>query len=452
MYSTNNPIHSFSPSGTGGTVTQTLNDWKAARTLVSDAIWCYLDTCTELRAVWTSLEHSLLEEALVTVDSELESLDVEAKALFDARISLATMRNRSTTLARINTLPPEILSDILISSGSSCSLDHDYNLYDLMGVCAYWKAVVLNTTDLWNHIDVGPQTLDRMTDFSLERAKGHPVHLHVYEAEPDVNEATYSERKIYHTIDSLAPYMSQVCTLDIESYTWSRSFVDALLDIWLVRTRSLLRSLTIYLPKTNQVTYPNKLASGNERKNTASNKGVQSLTTLHLQNVMFGWMSGAYHNLTDLRLDFNGAYVDVPISHLADILASSPGLTILKLKKLAFHQKEDLGPFAPVTLGCLEIFHLETPTSSVQLLLSLISLPSTSIKLGLSIRDFHHITHPLQTFFARSKASMLYWLHYDRSLAYWLPISQSIPPLQTLVLDRLDMEHDGRPGPPHNSV
>ncbi|KAG8784482.1 hypothetical protein FRC12_018652 [Ceratobasidium sp. 428] len=76
----------------GKAANHVLDEWKAARTLLTDALQSYLDASATLRAACTSSSHrspdsSLVEEALVTIDSELESLTSEAKSLFDMRIS-----------------------------------------------------------------------------------------------------------------------------------------------------------------------------------------------------------------------------------------------------------------------------------------------------------------------------------------------------------------------------
>ncbi|KAG8781582.1 hypothetical protein FRC12_021737 [Ceratobasidium sp. 428] len=443
MYSTINPTHSFPPAGTGRIVTQTLNEWKTARTLVSDTIRSYRDTCTRLHAVWTSsscqsLERSLLEKALVTIDSELDSLATDAKNLLDTRSSLATMRNTSTILPRINTLPPEILVDILMSSGSSCSRNREYNLYDLMSVCTRWKEVVLNTTDLWHHIDVGRQTLGRITNFSLERAKGCSVHLHVYKIEPSEEKATRSKFSIHEMIKSLTPYMSQIRILELESDSqWPGSFVGTVLKLWPDITGSALRSLMVHLPNTRYTLYPTGFSSEDKIANTSSGdtKGMFPLTTLHLQNVKFDWSSGVYRNLTDLRLNLGHDDIEINASQIVDILSSSPELTILKLKSLAVNKVGDLESFAPITLGRLKVFYLDETYFPLDYmpLLSLVTLS------GQNFTGTIHST--LQAFFARSKLATLYWRHSCRPWRHWLSISRLISRLQTLVLDGLDMGH-----------
>ncbi|KAG8781580.1 hypothetical protein FRC12_021735 [Ceratobasidium sp. 428] len=446
MHSSTNPISSFSPTGLGKTVDRALYEWKAARTLLSDALQSYLAASATLRAVCTSSSHQppeylLVEEALTTVDSELDSLAEDAKCLFDMRISLATMRNRSTTLAQINTLPPEILAYIFELSGSSCALNYEDNLYDIMGVCAYWRGVVLHTADLWTHIDIDSRTLDRINNLLLERAKGYPIYLHVYEAEPDEGEVT----QISKAIEVLAPYVSHACILDLKSYSWSGGFVGAVLNLWLENgTGSLSKSLIVNRPNGHQ-TLSLSGSSPEDKRFHASLDNAKGmlvpLSTLHLQRVKFDWNSGAYRNLIDLRLDFELSPVDISVLQLADILSSSPRLTILKLRSLEVLWAGDLRQFAPITLGYLEVFYLNCHSLHVGLLLSLITLSGTSTELGLYIQGFDQIMHPLQAFFARSKIATLYWPHYGHSLGSWLSISQSIPHLQTLVLDWLNMRY-----------
>ncbi|KAG8687430.1 hypothetical protein FRC09_013489, partial [Ceratobasidium sp. 395] len=359
MSSTINPIHSSSSAAAESTLAQSFNEWKATRTLVSDAIRSYLDACATLHAVWTSsssqsLGHPLLEEELVTIDTELESLAADAQSLLDTRIPLATMRNTSTTLARINTLPPEILADIFRLSGGPCSRSDEYNLYDLMSVCTYWKEAVLNTTDLRNHIDIGPQTLGRLTNFAFERAKGCPVHLHIFEAELEEGGAAFSDFAVYEMMRTLIPYMSQVRILDLEVYSSSRpNFVKTMLIFWLDGTTSRLKSLKVHLPNTQRTLHLARFSCEDETIDASSDdaNGTFPLTTLHLQNVKFDWRSGIYCGLTDLRLDFKCDIIDINISQLAHVLSSSPELTILKLSQLTVNNGGYLRQFAPITLG-----------------------------------------------------------------------------------------------------
>ncbi|KAG8693229.1 hypothetical protein FRC09_010650, partial [Ceratobasidium sp. 395] len=188
-----------------------------------------------------------------------------------------------------------------------------------MGVCAYWRRVALHTTDLWTHVDVDSKAPNRMSHLLLERARGHPIHLHVYEAEIDENEAT-SDYQNSKAVEVFTSHMNNVCVLDLESYSWSGGFVEAVLNLWLKHgTGSLLRSLTVQQPNAHQVLSSSGSSFEDEGFHSRSDNAkamLLPLGTLHLQNVQFDWKSGVYCNLIDLRLDFESRQVDIPIPRL----------------------------------------------------------------------------------------------------------------------------------------
>ncbi|KAG8697368.1 hypothetical protein FRC08_006570 [Ceratobasidium sp. 394] len=411
-----NPNDIPSSVGIDTTVKSTLAGWKAARASLSDTTQSYLSACVALRAVCISpshrtLERASVEEALVTVDSELDSLATESNALHAMQTSLATMRNKSATLARVNTLPPEVLADIFVQSRNYCARNDDFNFCDIAGVCAYWREIALNTADLWTHIDVGPDTPSGMTSLLLARAKSTPVHIHVYEPEPSGSNPT-SDYEVGKAANALKPYIQHVRALEIESHSYSRNFVGGVLNLWLDRgSQTLPRSLAISRPGGDQILSPDGITKNGILNSRSENaKGVlSSLDTLHLHGVHFDWDCGAYRGLVDLRLDCAGYSVSISISQLMSVLSANPNLAILKLKHLEISDIGDQSQPTPILLGNLRVLKLvDHHSTGLHILLPLITLPAASAELSVGIHCSDRIHNQLQAFITRSSISVLY--------------------------------------------
>ncbi|KAG8698114.1 hypothetical protein FRC08_006130, partial [Ceratobasidium sp. 394] len=345
-----------SPVRANQTVKSALDGWKSARALLSSTVQSYSAACITLRAGCTLMSHrspaaiSMIEDALATIDSELDSLVSEAKSLLSVQISLATMRNNSAMLTRINTLPPEILASIFILSRNHRTRNDNFRFHDLASVCAYWRDIALNTPDLWTHVDISPSTPSGVTNLLLGRTKDNPIHIHVYEPKPPDNGYT-PDYEILKTTNVLAPHMHRVCALDIESHSFSRDFIGAVLNLWFDR------GSTMYRPNGRQVLSPDRGIGNTILKSRSKHaKGVLlSLNTLHLQGVVFDWKSGAYRDLVDLRLDFASGGGNVPVLQFADMLRANPRLVILKLKSVHIVDVEDRRPPNPIVFRFLKV-------------------------------------------------------------------------------------------------
>ncbi|KAG9105313.1 hypothetical protein FRC07_009397, partial [Ceratobasidium sp. 392] len=325
LSSSNNPLSLLETEKAIGSA---LDGWKAARRVLSNAIQSYLDACVTLHAVCISpstrrsLKHAAIEDALITVDSELDSLVSDAKTLLSMQFSLATMRNKSATLARINTLPPEILANILVQSRSYCVHDDEF-FCDLASVCAYWREVALNTTELWTHVDVGPDTPPGLMSLLLERSRASPLYLHMFEPEPP-GFGRMSDLKVAETIKVLKPYVHRVHSLDVESYSYFQDFVSTILNLWLDHgSTNLPRLLKVSRPFANQIISPDAENGNGGLSRSENAEGVlSSLNKLYLHGVQFDPHSGAYRGLDDLQLDFAGYVYPISNSQLANMLST----------------------------------------------------------------------------------------------------------------------------------
>ncbi|KAG8702811.1 hypothetical protein FRC12_017573, partial [Ceratobasidium sp. 428] len=135
-----------------------LNGWKTAHKSLINAIQTYVAASVVLSTACTEFPNRasqgfLVEDTLITIGSGLE--DLEDK-LDRVRMSLTTMRNSSWRLVRANALPQEVLGYIFELSGGCCVRDDDFSLHHIVGVCAHWRRVAMDTPDLWTHVDVRP--------------------------------------------------------------------------------------------------------------------------------------------------------------------------------------------------------------------------------------------------------------------------------------------------------
>ncbi|KAG8717619.1 hypothetical protein FRC08_007102 [Ceratobasidium sp. 394] len=432
------------------TVKSALQEWKSARTLLASTIQLYLAASTTLRvSCATPLRHSeeqsALEEALVTVDSELELLALEERALHDVRIgTLGTMRNNSTTLVRINTLPPEILARIFMLSKPRCVHDPGFKPDSFVAVCTYWRQVALDATGLWTHIDLGPNTPNGLPQLLLSRSGNTPIHVHVYNPrsheEPDQDT---SKRAVREVAIVLKPHLCRVRTFSLESESSNGFFVGFVMKFWITHGKfsSKLRSLSVHHLYHLHVLSLRSLPASDV---------LLDVNTLHLRNVVFNWDSIVYHGLVDLRLSFRFS-VSISTSQLANLLSASPALTTLKLGLLRVDHVEDWIQPAPILMKHLEVLNLVgIGFESAALLLSLITLTSPLVELGMKFSEHDMSDNHLADSLIRSRVTTLYCSNYDNPPVFWKPL-KCLPHLRTLVLDGFNVadipEDDANPSP-----
>ncbi|KAG8763550.1 hypothetical protein FRC12_008492 [Ceratobasidium sp. 428] len=426
-------------------VISALAEWKSARSLMTSTIHSYLSTSATLRAACANsasqpAERFATEEALVAIDSELESLALEEDILRDGRALLAATRNYSTRLAPVNALPSEILARIFAFSKTyNYCIDDGYLRPDsFTSVCVYWRQVALAATHLWTHIDMGPTTPDGLTELLLDRSKDTPIHVHVIESQ----EISDTGDPYAYTCECIAQgVMSQLesdiyrlRTLEIRSDTVDGEIIPAILDAWsTLDDVGAPASLSVERPYSKRtLVVP---AQGETSDNLE--KLLLAFTSLHMDSVHFDWASNAYHGLIDLRLSFY-RYVHISTPQLFDILSSCPGLHTLKLRNLIVNHVEDWAKPNPITMGHLKALNfIDIKVESASSVLSLIALPEFFTELSIGITPSSTIDNQLTDFFARSKLATLYCYdsstHSSHDWVYLL--FQHRPRFRKLILD-----------------
>ncbi|KAG8784261.1 hypothetical protein FRC12_018856 [Ceratobasidium sp. 428] len=220
----------------GTTIKSALNEWENARSLLFTTINLYISACAVLktacaRPAYYSNGYVGIEEALATVDFYLGALELEEEKLRSMRASLTTLRNKSTTLARVNKLPPEILSYVFSLAKSHCVHDEDFGSHGPAAVCVYWRHIATNAPNLWSHVDIGPGTRERLAKLLLGRTKDCPIHIHAHELDTDsTNGESTPEGEAEEVVKLLEPHIGRVRSLDIHSRSKSSAFISAVLN------------------------------------------------------------------------------------------------------------------------------------------------------------------------------------------------------------------------------
>ncbi|KAG8775593.1 hypothetical protein FRC12_001399 [Ceratobasidium sp. 428] len=433
------------PAGIQPTIESAFAEWKSARSLLAATIQSYLSTCSNLHTtcanpVFQPATRFAVEEALVAIDTELESLALEEDMLCNGRTLLAATRNYSARLTRVNALPSEILARIFAFSKTyNYCIDDGYLRPDsFTSVCVYWRQVALAATDLWTHIDIGPTTPYGLTELLLDQSKDTPIHVHVIESEeasdtgdPDACTCGCAAEEI---MSQLEPHIHRLRTLKIMADSADGEIIPAILDEWsTLDDIGAPVSLSVVRPYSKRV-----LLIPIEKKPPYNLENLLlAFNSVHLDCVRFKWASSAYRGLVDLRLSFC-RYVRISMPQLFDILSSCPGLHTLKLKKLRVNRVENWTQPDPVAMGHLKTINLTgIEIGSTGLVLSLIALPEFYTELSIKITPIGPIDNQLVDFFTRSRLATLYCRgppdHLPHDWAY-LPF-RHLPRFRKLVLN-----------------
>ncbi|KAG8722717.1 hypothetical protein FRC08_012596 [Ceratobasidium sp. 394] len=423
----NNPIQSA------------LAEWNSARKLLAETIVSYQAACAALsNACISPLNHTLgrtgmLEAALNIIDSELGHLTEEENRLYNARMTLAKARNRSTTLVHINAFPPEILTRIFALSKTFCIHSKEFRPYDYSCACTYWRQLSINTPALWTHIDIGLDAPEALTQRSLERAGNSVIHVHIQDPGSSVSPSRLEKIK---RVQLIAPHINRVRTLDMASDSDSRSFFRSMLNLWLEGSNTTpQRSLSIFQPSDLgwSGTGTDEIRIGLSER---TEQALSPLSALHLQNFRFDWNNKIYHGLVDLRLWFYPDEVLISAAQLVGILTASPALQTLKLTGLRIHTPDGEEQPAPIVLphlSVLNLVHLEDDSLSI-----LLPLITSSAELSVGIGRTRQTHQEILAFFNRSRVTVLYLrcrevLNSDHTPSVFASLFNSLPHLHTFI-------------------
>ncbi|QRV80311.1 F-box-like protein [Ceratobasidium sp. AG-Ba] len=449
------------PMGTHAALRSALDEWKIARMLLSQTIQSYVAACNTVRTAYTETvsecprHSSATEEACATIDVALESLSFDEQTLYNARMSLGTVRNQSASLIRPNLLPPEILVRIFSLLRIRCVYDDGFGIYDASATCTRWRRIALDTPELWTHLDICPKTPIGMINTMLERTRSCLVHIHLREVEPQSTEAyPASQYKVEQIVSSLTTHAHRIQSLDIGSHDDSRILTDAVFNLWLGRGRSTLpRTLLAYHHPANYNAIVTSLPGGAQNQTFVERldgKGdsLIFLHRLHLKAIMFDWSTGVYNHLVDLRIEFTPHKRGIiSISQFAQILSAGTKISTLKLRYVVLAGPKDWTHGGPIILDSLRVLTLShLSNQSMNALLPLLSLSASGAECAIAGFKFESIYNELAGFFIRSKITTLYFCPDEpETFLSWAPLLGLYPYMKTLVLGYAHFSSDVHP-------
>ncbi|KAG8779807.1 hypothetical protein FRC12_023822 [Ceratobasidium sp. 428] len=393
-----------------------LEAWKNAHAQLKTALAVYSDACSTLCSLCSgplvqNTTKLMLENVLAALDSDIPELvapDVEQ--VTSANWSVKLLRNKSTTLVRINTLPAELLTRIFellcYSHEKLGEVDQlSRSPWALACVSTYWRQLTVSNSYLWARI--------HMPTWDKRRGKPH---------EQMRKQLTYARTS---PLDAI---------IDIDEMPVNHIFAQETENLF-VESAPRLRSLTYYSPGYRFTSYlPNDFLSYWIQHETPGNgyhmkllsyspvtsgdirldiqpslapmerieEFLASIQYLALHHHYVEWSSTLYHGLIELDLSFGPSFVQFPTaSEFAAILSASPGLRALKLHGFGLQLQDSLDAVEPIRLDYLGTLFLgDIHRRSRKLLLSMFQPGSTPLYMRLNLPkqsvDIAHYAQLLQ--------------------------------------------------------
>ncbi|KAF8737152.1 F-box-like, partial [Rhizoctonia solani] len=300
------------------------------------------------------------------ISLELQDIAQHELEIQKTRCILAQSRNSARTIAPINALPLDILTQIFdtVYYWGRCSISGEYHFDNETGclrypnwlapdtlshVCKHWRRVILASPSSWTHIDITntddlsplfQKLLCRGETFA-ERALPHNLTVHLSLATPTNPISCYGEAERLNRFHSIVG--SRTKSLELELWTENSAFRELLERSLVHAVPGVLQNISITVKSSDNGGVVMANTHQGNSQTTAMKLGIPEyflsnllgpVTVLRLRNLFFPWYSSAYSGLSDLRLltNFRGqGAISIPIHNLRDILQSSPGLRILHL-------------------------------------------------------------------------------------------------------------------------
>ncbi|QRV88559.1 F-box-like protein [Ceratobasidium sp. AG-Ba] len=439
--------HSFNQ---GRNIRTALDMWKEGRVKLLRSIEHYRATCNTLNAACRAAlgrpeDLGDLENALATIGSELGPLETYEDMLRKERMRLATTRNTSSALVRINLLPPEVLARVFKLSNTCYIEDKTVRLCELASVCTRWRWITLSMPELWTHIDIGLGIPDRLTQLFLQNSRNSAICIHVHEEHNNsyarrINPyegADQYDSAVRQVVQTLMPHIRRVHTLDITDA--AQEFAMAVAQVWLdFGNPGLSDTLSIRLLEEKvSVAIDDSEGDGIgfEHPDNAL-QVLRCIKVLHVQCVRFSWDSPAYHQLTDLRIYNDIDTVTLSASELFGILSASPSLEVLKLEGIEVLRIRGWTKPIPIIFNRLRTLKISRYTDgSLDILLSMM-IVACECDVGIDTVDLGH--GGVARFLSLSRTVVLSLdCSKDDSLTYVVSFLDGLPPLRTIILDYL---------------
>ncbi|KAG9092370.1 hypothetical protein FS749_015790 [Ceratobasidium sp. UAMH 11750] len=353
-----------SPTGTRSNIySEAFRLWKSARDCLDAATKRYADACASLGAACSrpptrDATQPMLEEVLTALDLELSNLTPRHELTANANKIIKVLRNRSTSLVRINALPSELLVRIfdLLDESSTASVD-DTAMYPeaLLRVSTSWRQTALDSAQLWTRITLAPLSqrghkLLEQAETRLERACGSVLDLHIHEG------------PVWGTIDPrtsafFARVAPRLCAI---SLVVPSRHQDPFLQHYLPVLIESGTPGSVYVLRLRGNRFYEFMASPSKfRSMERVEEFLAHIQYLTLRNVFIDWSSSVYQGLVELDLTFKTDFAHFPtVDEFTAILQASPQLCALKLHNFGLRPGSVLDATRYVRLDELEVLFL----------------------------------------------------------------------------------------------
>ncbi|CAE6457062.1 hypothetical protein ACGC1H_003204 [Rhizoctonia solani] len=416
--------------------TRALEQLIAARVALQTATDNYITACEAIEADCNQeptsfFDKRALEVTLVAINSELAFPAMYAQRLWNGRVTLTGLRNRSSTLLPVNLLPAKILTSIFIKAveadrisritlaqrareeGGTQAIAARLRRPDMTtvisSVSTCWRKLSIQTPELWAHVDLGESGARTDPLFAkarlwLERSQGSPLYVTIATTGPAAQVIN-----TWGILPILRSYETNLHTLDLDLNRIDE--VHAALARWLNEgAPNSLTSLKISIPRVAEPgDTPHALPPGFLYREHGD-EFFKPIRTLYLDGTYLSWSGPAFRNLVDLRLCRISDHVCPTVEQFVGILDGSPALCTLWLRRMTLQIGGRL-EFAPVKMKNLQILGLEhIEPQGLYLLLPLLSpVPELYVRIEGYSRDPGEVGEAYTDLFARSKVEKLHF-------------------------------------------
>ncbi|KEP47884.1 F-box-like domain protein [Rhizoctonia solani 123E] len=409
---------------------------KVARKRLEHALEQYLTACTTVRNYAEHPMFSHTREHSARMASEMTAIVACQEKMDRAKKCISQAINHSPFVARVNSLPDEILARIFhIAIGlQPCFTDiNDSELKNerkrvafaqvperLSHVCCRWRRLAFSLSTLWQHIDINMDATD-----ALARAKARMTRTGRLLLDVHIIGSLLEVEELEQWFALAAPRTKSLTMIICDVYDTHESVLTA----WFRHcSPGTFSHLTVWKeiasgPDDDLILDFRNPFSYNELE---FEEVFRRLESLRLRQLYPYWTSPMFRGLTELHLASHqlqpSQLLAIAASQLIGILQSSPKLRVLRLDLKVVDDQPGMEALrTPVRFEDLEVLDLSTESrqpdlEQLELLLPLIIPGTKPLQLTINELDEGHLIleEVVQAFFARSNVTRLK-LVYDGS-------------------------------------
>ncbi|CAE6417277.1 unnamed protein product [Rhizoctonia solani] len=435
-------------------------DLENARKRLQVALEQYLAACTTVRnhAKRPMFGHS--QEHSTRMADELAAIIACKKKIARAKKCISQAINHSPFVARINSLPDEILGHIFQLAIGLQPCFTDINNPDikkerkrvafaqvperLSHVCCRWRRLAFSLPTLWQHIDINMDATDVMARAKARTARTGQrlLDVHIF--------GSLLDDELEEWLALVGPRIKSLTLIVCDE---SMTYEPVLISCFKHCSPGTLSHLTIWKEIATNPPYDDLTLDLWDRVDghLEFEDLFLRIESLRLRQLYVDWPSNIYRGLSELHLgshqSSHSELLEVSVQQLVDILQTNPKLRVLRLDVKIVGTEEDMEEVSqtiPVHLDDLEVLDLSTQSrepnlEQLEFILPLISPGTQPLQFTLDDLDDERyliLQTVVQEFFSRSNVTRLKLMYQEdyRELDFDL-LSHLAPQLGHLVLD-----------------